>query len=85
MLGQKLSWAADVRGVTSAWRKRQGGTGGLLRMGLAQKDRQVLFFFKIIFIAKKTIPKILEIVLKARKILKKSQTFQENSQRLIGT
>jgi hypothetical protein len=54
-------------------------------MGLAQKDRQVLFFFKIIFIAKKTIPEILEIVLKARKILKKSQTFQENSQRLIGT
>jgi hypothetical protein len=54
-------------------------------MGLAQKDRQVLFFSRLFLLQKKTIPEILEIVLKARKILKKSQTFQENSQRLIGT
>jgi hypothetical protein len=36
-------------------------------------------FFEFIFNAK-TIPKNLEIVLKARKILEKSQKFQEHSQ-----
>jgi hypothetical protein len=48
--------------------------------GLAQKDRIGFVFFEFIFNAK-AIPKILEIVLKARKILEKSQKFQENSQR----
>jgi hypothetical protein len=37
------------------------------------------FLFLNLFLMQETIPENLEIVLKARKILKKSQKFQENS------
>jgi hypothetical protein len=46
--------------------------------------RKVLFFFEFIFNAKTILEKSRNC-LKARKILEKSQKFQENSQRLIGT
>jgi hypothetical protein len=40
------SWAKGKRGgVAAAWRERQGSTGGLPRMGLAQKNRKVFFIF----------------------------------------
>jgi hypothetical protein len=49
--------------------------------GPARLDRIGFVFSKFIF---KTIPENIEIVLKARKILRKFQTFHENSQRKLG-
>jgi hypothetical protein len=53
-------------------------------MGLAQKNWRNFHFPKLISNAK-TIPVEPRNCLKALKILRKSQKFQENSQRLIGT
>jgi hypothetical protein len=57
----------------------RAGAGGLGRAaGSAQSDRIVLFFSNL-FLMPEKIPEIAEIVLKAQKILRKSQKFQENS------
>jgi hypothetical protein len=47
--------------------------------GSAQTEGIVFLFFSNLFLMLETIPENLEIVLKARKILEKSQKFQENS------
>jgi hypothetical protein len=65
-------------GVAVAWRKRPGGTCTLKRMGLAQLERKFIYFPNFIFSAK-TIPGKPKNCLKALKILRKSQKFQENS------
>jgi hypothetical protein len=62
------------------------GFGGLLAglagrvgpTGSAQSGSICFIFFEL-FLMPETIPEKLEIVLKARKILRKSQKFQENS------
>jgi hypothetical protein len=56
----------------------RSGLGRAFGLGPIQKD-------EICFFNAKTIPENLEIVLKTRKILEKSQKIQENSQRHIGT
>jgi hypothetical protein len=64
---------------------RTGADAGRSGSGLRARPRKEGFvFFEFIFNAK-TIPEKSRNCLKARKILRKSQKFQENSQRLIGT
>jgi hypothetical protein len=58
--------------------KRPGGTGRLKRMGLAQLERKFIYFPNLIFSAK-IIPGKPRNCLRVRKILRKSQKFQENS------
>jgi hypothetical protein len=47
--------------------------------GSARSSRIGFLFFSNLFLMPETIPDNLETILKARKILRKSQKFQENS------
>jgi hypothetical protein len=71
-------WALAVLAAGPA-RARAGRRGLGRAAGSAQSGRIVLLFFSNLFLMPETIPEIAEIVLKARKILEKSQKFQENS------
>jgi hypothetical protein len=82
------AWHAMARGPAQmgfggpgCWAEADAGRAFWLNP--SRKDR-VSFFSEFIFNAK-TIPEKSRNCLKARKILRKSQNFQENSQRLIGT
>jgi hypothetical protein len=59
-----------------------GGRAGQVRVeptSSAQVEKDRFSFFRILFLIPETIPEIAEIVLMARKILRKSQKIQENS------
>jgi hypothetical protein len=60
------------------------GAGRAFGLGPNQEDR-ICFYFPKLFSIAKTIPVKTRNCLKAQKILRKSQQFQENSQRQIGT
>jgi hypothetical protein len=66
-------------GPWQAWRlgrRGRAGAGRAFGLGPFQEDS---CFFPNLFLMPETIPENAEIVLKARKILEKSQKFQENS------
>jgi hypothetical protein len=72
--------AASADGPWRAWparpaRARAGWVGPQAR----PNPIEFFFFFSNLFLIPETIPEIAEIVLKARKILRKSQKFQESS------
>jgi hypothetical protein len=77
-LARTLRWASRGPAAGPAEGRWVGPSGS------AQIDRIGFVFFKFI-VNIKTIPENLEIVLKARKILRKFQKFQENFQRHFGT
>jgi hypothetical protein len=77
MAGQRLGPDGPCAERCRAGRRWVGPSGS------AQTER-IGFFFEFIFNAK-TIPEKFRNCLKARKILRKSQKFLENSQRIIGT
>jgi hypothetical protein len=74
----QLSWVGTETSCGKSWRSK----GRLPRMGLAQNNWRNFHFPKLISNAK-TIPVKPRNFLKALKILRKSQKFQENSQSYI--
>jgi hypothetical protein len=82
VLGQMLRWAAEVEGVAAACGRDKGARADF--RGWAWPKRKERFFSKLIFNGK-TFPGNPKKCFKARKILKKFQKFQENSQIQIGT
>jgi hypothetical protein len=65
----------------AGWSSWAGQIGSGSRMSARPKRKGKGYYFPNLIFNAKTIPKNLEIVLKARKILRKFQNFQENFQR----
>jgi hypothetical protein len=80
-----VGWAPlGPRRASGGLRAGPAGRGRPYGLGPMQKDKICFVFFEI-FSSAKTNSEIPENAYKARKILRKSQKLQKNSQRHIGT